>query len=262
MLSRARGGDDGSTATAIAGLPEIAPGDDLAALLRGRAGGPARRRRRSSSRTRSSPRPRARVVRLADVGPRPRALRLADEHGKDPRARSRSSSTRAPRSCAPSAACSICRTRHGFVCANAGVDASNAAATASSCCCPRTPTRRPARCARARAPRPPAVVIADSFGRAWRHGQCDVAIGIAGLAPLEDWRGRRDARGPRAARDLDRRRRRGRRAPPTSYGQGLARAGRGRARPGAPRDGGRRARRAGAVAQPRGGPLPLTAPLG
>jgi coenzyme F420-0:L-glutamate ligase/coenzyme F420-1:gamma-L-glutamate ligase len=41
----------------------------------------------------------------------------------------------------------------------------------------------------------PAVVITDSFGRAWRHGQCDVAIGIAGLAPLEDWRGRRDARG-------------------------------------------------------------------
>jgi coenzyme F420-0:L-glutamate ligase/coenzyme F420-1:gamma-L-glutamate ligase len=40
-----------------------------------------------------------------------------------------------------------------------------------------------------------AVVIADSFGRAWRHGQADVAIGCAGLAPLEDWRGRRDAVG-------------------------------------------------------------------
>ena len=41
----------------------------------------------------------------------------------------------------------------------------------------------------------PAVVITDSFGRAWRHGQCDVAIGCAGIAPLEDWRGRRDAAG-------------------------------------------------------------------
>src|SRR5205823_8863537 len=41
----------------------------------------------------------------------------------------------------------------------------------------------------------PAVLITDSFGRAWRHGQCDVAIGCAGLAPLEDWRGRTDARG-------------------------------------------------------------------
>jgi coenzyme F420-0:L-glutamate ligase/coenzyme F420-1:gamma-L-glutamate ligase len=39
------------------------------------------------------------------------------------------------------------------------------------------------------------VIIADSFGRAWRNGQCDVAVGIAGLAPLEDWRGRTDAHG-------------------------------------------------------------------
>jgi len=41
----------------------------------------------------------------------------------------------------------------------------------------------------------PGVLITDSFGRAWRHGQCDVVIGCAGIAPLEDWRGRRDARG-------------------------------------------------------------------
>ncbi len=41
----------------------------------------------------------------------------------------------------------------------------------------------------------PAVLITDSFGRAWRHGQCDVAIGCAGLAPLEDWRGRTDSVG-------------------------------------------------------------------
>ena len=41
----------------------------------------------------------------------------------------------------------------------------------------------------------PAIVIADSFGRAWRVGQCDMAIGIAGLRPVEDWRGRADAAG-------------------------------------------------------------------
>ena len=41
----------------------------------------------------------------------------------------------------------------------------------------------------------PAVLITDSFGRAWRRGQVDVAIGCAGLRPLEDWRGRADARG-------------------------------------------------------------------
>jgi coenzyme F420-0:L-glutamate ligase/coenzyme F420-1:gamma-L-glutamate ligase len=41
----------------------------------------------------------------------------------------------------------------------------------------------------------PAVVVSDSFGRAWRHGQCDVAVGIAGLVALDDWRGRRDSAG-------------------------------------------------------------------
>ena len=40
-----------------------------------------------------------------------------------------------------------------------------------------------------------AVLISDSFGRAWRHGQCDVAIGCAGLVPLDDWRGRTDGSG-------------------------------------------------------------------
>jgi coenzyme F420-0:L-glutamate ligase/coenzyme F420-1:gamma-L-glutamate ligase len=52
-----------------------------------------------------------------------------------------------------------------------------------------------ARRLRAALPNRPAVVIADSFGRAWRHGQCDVAIGIAGLTALDDWRGRHDSRG-------------------------------------------------------------------
>ena len=88
----------------------------------------------------------------------------------------------------------ICRTHHGFVCANAGVDASNAGARRrASSCCPSTPTPRRARCAarlRERTGVAPAVLVTDSFGRAWRHGQSEVAIGCAGLAPLDDWRGR------------------------------------------------------------------------
>jgi coenzyme F420-0:L-glutamate ligase / coenzyme F420-1:gamma-L-glutamate ligase len=88
----------------------------------------------------------------------------------------------------------ISRTRHGFVCANAGVDASNAAAEGELVLLPEDPDAS-ARALRAALPGRPAVVITDSFGRAWRHGQVDVAIGIAGLAPLEDWRGRDDARG-------------------------------------------------------------------
>ena len=88
----------------------------------------------------------------------------------------------------------VSRTHHGFVCANAGVDASNASADGELVLLPEDPDAS-ARGLRAALPARPAVVVADSFGRAWRHGQVDVAIGIAGLAPLEDWRGRSDARG-------------------------------------------------------------------
>jgi coenzyme F420-0:L-glutamate ligase / coenzyme F420-1:gamma-L-glutamate ligase len=99
----------------------------------------------------------------------------------------------------------ICRTRHGFVCANAGVDASNASDGASETLVllPRNPDAS-ARRIRARLREllgtdvdraTPAVLITDSFGRAWRHGQLDVAIGLAGMQPLDDWRGRTDASG-------------------------------------------------------------------
>ena len=86
----------------------------------------------------------------------------------------------------------ICRTRHGFVCANAGVDRSNAGGEDVAVLLPLDPD------ASARALRAAlgcAVVISDSFGRPWRIGQSEVAVGCAGLAPLEDWRGRPDRDG-------------------------------------------------------------------
>jgi coenzyme F420-0:L-glutamate ligase / coenzyme F420-1:gamma-L-glutamate ligase len=92
----------------------------------------------------------------------------------------------------------ICRTHHGFVCANAGVDASNAADPNMLVLLPRDPDAS-ARGIRARLREltgaSVGVLITDSFGRAWRHGQCDVAIGCAGIVPLEDWRGRTDSAG-------------------------------------------------------------------
>jgi coenzyme F420-0:L-glutamate ligase / coenzyme F420-1:gamma-L-glutamate ligase len=95
----------------------------------------------------------------------------------------------------------ICVTRHGFVCANAGVDASNAAQEdepETLIVLPRDPDAS-ARRLRARLREltgaSPAVLVTDSFGRAWRHGQCDVAIGCAGMSALEDWRGRTDSVG-------------------------------------------------------------------
>jgi coenzyme F420-0:L-glutamate ligase / coenzyme F420-1:gamma-L-glutamate ligase len=94
----------------------------------------------------------------------------------------------------------VCRTHHGFVCANAGVDSSNAADDDCAIVLPRDPDGS-ARALRARLHELSGarlgVLIADSFGRAWRHGQVDVAIGLAGMQPLEDWRGRTDARGLR-----------------------------------------------------------------
>ena len=159
----------------------------------------------------------------------------------------------------------ICRTRHGFVCANAGVDASNAVGrtrTRTLIVLPRDPDAS-ARRIRARLREltgaTPAVLITDSFGRAWRHGQCDVAIGCAGMPPLEDWRGRTDARRPGAARHLAGRRRRRRRHRRPGPRQGLARAGRADRRPAALRLRRGRSRRRRAAAARGGGSVSLIA---
>ncbi len=92
----------------------------------------------------------------------------------------------------------IVETRHGLVCANAGIDSSNLPEPDTVCLLPEDPDgsarRIRAEIAAAGGARV-GVVVADSFGRAWRLGQAEVAIGCAGLAPLDDWRGRRDAAG-------------------------------------------------------------------
>ena len=137
------------------------------------------------------------VVALAGVQPGARARELAEDQGKDARVvqvvlAESAEVVRAERDVL------VSRTRHGFVCANAGVDASNAPDAEKLVLLPRDPDAS-ARRIRARlrdlTGAAPAVLISDSFGRAWRHGQLDVAIGLAGLQPLDDWRGRTDARG-------------------------------------------------------------------
>ncbi|MEA2441537.1 MAG: coenzyme F420-0:L-glutamate ligase / coenzyme F420:gamma-L-glutamate ligase [Thermoleophilaceae bacterium] len=138
-----------------------------------------------------------RVRRLPEVEPGERARKLASQQEKDPRAvqvvlDETVSLLRAERGVL------ICETRHGFVCANAGVDASNAAAADELVLLPLDPDdsarRLRARIGELRGVRP-AVIVSDSFGRAWRIGQTDVAIGAAGLQPVEDWAGRRDSVG-------------------------------------------------------------------
>jgi coenzyme F420-0:L-glutamate ligase/coenzyme F420-1:gamma-L-glutamate ligase len=173
----------------LRGLPEVRPGDDLAGLLA--AAGELRPTDVLAIAHKVVSKAEGRVVRLADVVPGERARALAAEHGKDPRGVEviLSEATELVRA---DAGRLICRTRHGFVCANAGVDASNAGEPDALVLLPLDPDAS-ARALRARLGC--AVVITDSFGRAWRQGQCEVAIGCAGLAPLRDWRGEQDADG-------------------------------------------------------------------
>jgi coenzyme F420-0:L-glutamate ligase/coenzyme F420-1:gamma-L-glutamate ligase len=184
-------------AVALGGVPDVGPGDDLAGLLAAASG----MRFRTAGDVlvvahKIVSKAEGRTVALADVTPGERAVALAAEHGKDARLVEviLGESTEIVRS-RPGVL--ICRTRHGFVCANAGVDASNAA-RGEVILLPEDPDAS-ARALRARLREltgvAPAIVVADSFGRAWRVGQCDVAVGIAGLAAVEDWRGRADASG-------------------------------------------------------------------
>jgi coenzyme F420-0:L-glutamate ligase/coenzyme F420-1:gamma-L-glutamate ligase len=184
-------------ARALPGLPEIRPGDDLAGLLARAAGGELRDGDVLVVAHKVVSKAEGAVIALNEIVPGEEARRLAAEHGKDPRAvqvmlDETVELVRAQRGVL------IARTRHGFVCANAGVDASNAAVEGELILLPRDPDAS-ARALRARlralTGAAPAVVVSDSFGRAWRHGQCDVAVGIAGLTALDDWRGRQDSAG-------------------------------------------------------------------
>ena len=185
-------------AAALPGIPEVGAGDDLAQLLAAAAGRLADGDVLVVAHKVVS-KAEGRVVALDDVQPGERAVQLGAEHGRDPRLVEviLGESAQVVRS---RPGLLICRTHHGFVCANAGVDASNAPAAGFVVLLPRDPDAS-ARALRARLREltgvAPAIVVADSFGRAWRIGQCDVALGIAGLAAVEDWRGRHDGRGRR-----------------------------------------------------------------
>jgi coenzyme F420-0:L-glutamate ligase/coenzyme F420-1:gamma-L-glutamate ligase len=138
-----------------------------------------------------------RVRRLDAIEPGERARELAAEHRKDARLVQAVLDESAEVLRAVDGTL-ICVTRHGFVCANAGVDQSNVSAAGELLLLPEDPDgsarRLRAGIGDALGVRP-AVVIADSFGRAWRLGQTDVAIGAAGVTPLEQWVGRPDAFG-------------------------------------------------------------------
>jgi coenzyme F420-0:L-glutamate ligase / coenzyme F420-1:gamma-L-glutamate ligase len=177
----------------VEGLPEIREGDDLAALISERAqledGDVLVVAQKVVSKAEG------RVVRLGDVKPSDRARELAAN--EDPRRLEvvLLESTRIVRTRPPLV---IAETPHGFVCASAGVDASNAPEPETVVLLPEDPDASAARLRerlRELTGAEVGVIVSDSFGRAWRQGTTDVAIGLAGIRPLLDLTGVRDSVG-------------------------------------------------------------------
>ena len=181
----------------LLGIPEIEEGDDLAALLfeaAGRAGGLVEHDVLVVAHKVVS-KEEGRVVRLDDVEPSSEARELAGEEDARRIEVILRESRRVVRSRPPLV---IAETPHGFVCASAGVDSSNAKGPDTVVLLPLDPDASASRL-RERigelTGHEIAVVVSDSFGRAWRTGTTDVALGVAGMTALLDLRGTRDAAG-------------------------------------------------------------------
>jgi coenzyme F420-0:L-glutamate ligase/coenzyme F420-1:gamma-L-glutamate ligase len=191
-------------AAPLARLPEIHPGDDLPALIAAAAEG-IRGGEVLVVAQKVVSKAEGRLVRLEEVEPGDEARALAARTGKDPRLvqlilDESTDVLRVGREVL------IVRTRHGFVCANAGIDQSNVPDGDTVCLLPEDPDASARRLRAGVAERlgvAPAVLVSDSFGRAWRLGQLDVAIGCAGLTPLHDRRGERDAAGRELTATID-----------------------------------------------------------
>jgi len=183
----------------LTGLPEVAPGENLAAMIVEavlRQGLVLRQGDVLVVAQKIVSKAEGRIVRLGAIEPSERAKRWAEEYHKDPRVielvlREADGIVRMERGVI------VARTRHGFVCANAGVDTSNVP-EGMAALLPEDPDRSARtlqeQCARAFGVHL-AVIVSDTFGRPWREGLVNVALGVAGMTPLLDYRGRRDAHG-------------------------------------------------------------------
>jgi coenzyme F420-0:L-glutamate ligase/coenzyme F420-1:gamma-L-glutamate ligase len=185
----------------IPGLPEVEPGTDLPELIREAA--------TASGITLAGniivvcqkiiSKAEGRLIALADVGPSDQAIEIAKADDRDPR-QVEVVLRESRRIVRRGNGVLITETHHGFVCANAGVDLSNAPGPDVAVLLPEDPDGSARRLYEALSgpAGPTPVVISDTFGRPWREGLVDVALGSAGLAPIRDDRGSRD----RAGREL------------------------------------------------------------
>jgi coenzyme F420-0:L-glutamate ligase/coenzyme F420-1:gamma-L-glutamate ligase len=189
---------------ALDGIPEVVPGDDLPALI-----GDALERTPGVLPVRADDvvvvtqkivsKAEGTIVDLTTIEPRPEAVAFAERWDRDPR-QVEVVLREARRVVRMDHGVLITETPHGFVCANGGVDASNVGPASGSIVTllPRDPdaSARAIRAAiRSRLGTDVPVIVSDSFGRPWRWGITDVAIGVSGLVPLEDLRGQPDADG-------------------------------------------------------------------
>lgn len=184
----------------LRGMPIVQPDDDLAALILDAAvaqGTPLEAGDVVAVTQRIVSRAEHRVRRLDEFDPSPFARDYAERFEKDARVVEAvlRESTRVIRQVG---GVLITETRHGFKCANAGVDASNVGGEEFVSLLPLDPDascRRIRDGIRERAGIEVAVVMTDTFGRPWRHGQTNVAIGVAGMLPFRDYVGTRDMDG-------------------------------------------------------------------
>jgi len=183
----------------VSGLPEVKAGDDLARLIFDSLG---RNRIMMNDgdilvvKQKIVSKSEGRLVKLADVTPGRRASALAKKHGKDPKLVELVLSE-AVRVVRAGHGVIITATKHGFVCANSGVDQSNVGGGFAALL-PLDPDKS-ARGLRRRleglSSKKLAVIVTDTFGRPWRRGQTDVAIGCSGINPLVSYAGKKDAFG-------------------------------------------------------------------
>jgi coenzyme F420-0:L-glutamate ligase / coenzyme F420-1:gamma-L-glutamate ligase len=189
----------------VEGIPEVSPGDDLAQLIAAALAAAGIGLTDDDALVVTQKivsKAEGRVVDLATVEPRPEAVEWAGRWGKDARQVELVLRESAEVVRMADGGLIISRTRHGLVCANAGVDLSNTGGAAGGADLATLLPVEPDASARALRERlgelagaRPAVVISDSFGRPWRSGIVNVAIGAAGIDVLDDLRGEVDAQG-------------------------------------------------------------------
>lgn len=180
----------------VHGVPEVRPGDDLAALIE-EAAEPLRDGDVLVVTHKVVSKAEGRLVDLSGVDPSPFAKSFAAEHGRDPR-QIEVVLRESRRVVKMDRGIIISETRHGFVCANAGVDASNVPGADHVCLLPLDPDVSASALRNALRERlgvEAAVIVSDSFGRPWRNGITNVALGVAGMNPLADYRGQSDPHG-------------------------------------------------------------------